>query len=85
MKQHILSGLDFQRSSVGDITLQKILYKKVMSPVKASQNLGLVFEIEMLGDLETCSDCNTWYHSYEMIPDLDGNNICRYCETYIGL
>jgi hypothetical protein len=50
------------------------------------EDLGIDYdELVDSGELgiEQCSHCNTW--STKLIPDLDGNPICRFCEDLIGL
>lgn len=64
--------------------LIKALYKKNTSVLEACKELGIEFEEEMLGDLERCTHCNIWYHSFELLPDQDDNDICKFCETHFG-
>lgn len=40
---------------------------------------------ELLGELECCTHCGIYYWSHELIPDLDDNQICRFCSNYYGL
>lgn len=49
------------------------------------EELGIEFSDEELEDLEQCTHCNIWWYSYELIPDLDENNICRFCESHYGM
>lgn len=50
------------------------------------EDLGLDYE-ELLesGDLgiSQCSHCNTW--SLNLVDDLDGNPICRFCVDLVGM
>jgi hypothetical protein len=55
-----------------------------MSVVDACRLLGVEFEDIELEDLEQCSSCGIWWYSYELTPDLDDNNICKFCETSYG-
>lgn len=55
-----------------------------MSIVDACRLLGIEFNPEDLEDLEQCSSCGIWWNSYELTPDLDDNNICKFCETNYG-
>lgn len=61
------------------------LYRTNTSIMTACENLGIEFDIDLLEDLETCTNCGVWWHSYELLPDLDDNNICKFCEGYYGL
>ncbi len=63
----------------------KEIYRTNKLPHKVCSEMGIEFEEELLEDLEQCSHCNIWWHGYELIPDLDGNNICKFCEGYYGL
>lgn len=67
------------------MALIDLLYRTNRSIMDACEELGTEFDIEMLEDLEACTNCNVWWHSYELIPDLDDNNICKFCEGYYGL
>lgn len=67
------------------MALVEELYRTNRSIRTACENLGIEFEADMLEDLEQCSHCNIWYHSFELLPDLDDNNICKFCESYYGL
>ncbi len=60
------------------------LYRTNQSIVNACLELGLEYEQDMLEDLEQCSHCSIWYHSYELMPDIDDNNLCKFCEEYYG-
>lgn len=60
------------------------LYRTKTSVVSACKLLGIQFDPEDLEDLEQCSSCNIWWHSYELMPDLDDNNICKFCENHYG-
>lgn len=64
--------------------LRKTLYRTSMSIVDACRLLGIEFNPEDLEDLEQCSSCGIWWNSYELTPDLDDNNICKFCETNYG-
>ena len=65
--------------------LVDILYRTNTSILHACEELGLEFQLEDLEDLEQCTHCNIWWHSYELLPDLDDNNICRFCSTHYGM
>lgn len=60
------------------------LYRTNTSIKDACEELDIEFRQELLEDLETCTHCSIWYHSYQLIPDDDGNNICKFCEGYYG-
>jgi hypothetical protein len=64
--------------------LTKHLYKTNKPIHRACKELDITFEEEDLEDLEQCSHCNIWYHGYELVPDLDDNNICKFCEGRYG-
>jgi len=60
------------------------LYRTNMSIQDACKLLGVEYDPEALEDLEQCSHCNIWWYSYELTPDLDDNNICKFCEITYG-
>lgn len=66
------------------MSLVSELYRTSKSVLAACKTLGISYESEDLEDLEQCSHCNIWWHSYELMPDLDDNNICRFCENTYG-
>jgi hypothetical protein len=50
------------------------------------EDLGIDYEELMDSEdigISQCSHCNTW--SLKLIPDLDGNPICRFCVDLIGM
>ncbi len=61
------------------------LYRTNASILDTCDRLEIDFSIDLLEDLEQCSHCNVWWHGYELLPDLDGNNICKFCESYYGV
>jgi hypothetical protein len=66
--------------------LVETLYRTNRSIVYACELEGIEeFDIEMIEDLEQCNHCNVWWHGYELLPDIDGNNICKFCESYYGM
>lgn len=65
--------------------LVDLLYRTNRNIIDACIELDVEFKEEMLEDLETCNSCGIWYHSYQLIPDDDDNNICKFCETHYGL
>lgn len=69
----------FDRNS--DSLIEK-LYRTNQSIQLACEELDVEFEEGMLGDLEPCTHCSVFWHSYELTPDEDGNNVCKFCETY---
>lgn len=60
------------------------LYRTNKTVIAACKTLGTSFEEDDLEDLEQCAHCNTWWHSFELMPDLDDNNICKFCERTYG-
>lgn len=58
------------------------LYRTNQSIALACEQIGVEFQEEMLGDLEACTHCGVFWHSYELTSDEDDNNICKFCETY---
>jgi hypothetical protein len=34
--------------------------------------------------IDQCSHCSVWHYQYKLREDLDGNNICGYCENLVG-
>lgn len=67
------------------MSLVDTLYRTNKTPHAACRELGIPFDREDLEDLEQCSSCGIWWHSYQLIPDLDDNNICKFCEDRYGL
>lgn len=69
--------------------LQQVLYRTNKSIPAALAELGVVLEETdintSLGDLQTCTHCNVWFHDHQLIPDLDDNQICSFCAGYYGL
>ena len=65
--------------------LVNYLYRTNNSIIKACEDLNIEFSSDLLEDLEQCSQCSTWYYSYELIPDQDYNNICKFCVVHYGL
>lgn len=61
------------------------LYRTNQNVLDTCEELGIEYNVDLLEDLEQCSHCNIWWHGYELLPDLDGNNICKFCEGYYGL
>ena len=47
----------------------------------------LDLDVPDLGELlvAQCNHCNVWHRNYTLVEDLDGNNICTYCEDLVGL
>jgi len=66
------------------MSLVKELYRTNTSIPDACKTLGIEFNPEDLEDLEQCSSCNIWWYSYELLPDLDDNSICKFCEVRYG-
>jgi hypothetical protein len=60
------------------------LYRTNTNIVDACRLLGIDYDEEDLEDLEACSLCNIWYWSYELTPDDDGLNSCKFCITHYG-
>jgi hypothetical protein len=65
--------------------LVDVLYRTNRVVGDACEELGIEFSEELLEDLEQCTHCNIWWYSYELIPDLDENNICKFCCGHYGL
>lgn len=50
------------------------------------EDLGIDYEeLTETGDLgiDSCSHCGLW--SLRLVPDLDGNPICRFCVDLVGM
>lgn len=60
------------------------LYRTNKSVLEACRTLGIHFDVEDLEDLEQCSSCGIWWFSFELSPDLDEANICKFCEVRYG-
>lgn len=69
--------------------LTDVLYRTNQSIANALLELDIhPTEIELeelLEDLAQCSHCNIHYWDYELIPDLDGLPICKFCSSYYGM
>lgn len=61
------------------------LYRTNQSIGSVCEELDIVFSDDMLEDLERCTHCSIWWFSYELIPDLDDNNICKFCQSHYGM
>lgn len=64
--------------------LTDYLYRTNTSIINACEDLGIEYDNEDLNDLEQCTSCGIWWWSYELAPDLDENNICKFCESNYG-
>ena len=58
------------------------IYRTNQSIALACEQIGVEFSEEMMGDLEACTHCGVYWHSFELSPDTDDNNVCKFCETY---
>jgi hypothetical protein len=65
--------------------LEKSLYRKKKSLLEACQEFGIPVEEADIPSIETCSNCSIWFRSTELIPDLDGNPICKVCNRFYGM
>ena len=64
--------------------LENRLYRRKVSLHEACEEFGIPVEDAQF-DLETCSHCSIWFKPGELIPDLDGNPICKVCNRFYGL
>lgn len=66
--------------------LVKELNNTRRSLVEVCEDLGIdsdeLMESDSLG-IQRCSHCGTW--SLKLVPDLDGNPICRFCVDLVGM
>ena len=65
--------------------LSSFLYRTKISIPDACEELGIEYNKDDLEDLSSCTHCGIWYWEYELIPDLDENNICKFCSQYYGM
>lgn len=64
---------------------ESAIYRKKITLLEACQQFGIPVEDCDIPNLETCSNCSIWFKSVELIPDLDGNPICKVCNRFYGL
>lgn len=60
------------------------LYRHKVTLREVCEEFGIEIE-DAVYNLETCSHCSIWFKPQELIPDLDGNPICRICNRFYGL
>lgn len=65
--------------------LEESLYRKKRTLLEVCEEFGIDVEDAEVLELETCSNCSIWYKMSELIPDLDGNPICKVCNRFYGL
>jgi hypothetical protein len=67
--------------------LAAALYRTNHSIERGCEEAGILsklFDDNMLEDLYQCTHCNVWWHDYELTPDDDDNEICKFCVNYYG-
>lgn len=65
--------------------IESALYRKKRTLLEVCQEFGIHIEDADISSLETCSNCSIWFKPIELIPDLDGNPICKICRRFYGL
>ena len=65
--------------------LESAIYRRKITLLEACTEFGITLEQADIPTVETCSNCSIWYKSAELIPDLDGNPICKVCNRFYGL
>lgn len=63
-------------------SLTDILYRTNRSIQDACLELNIEYNEEDLEDLARCDNCFIWYWGYELIPDVDNLNTCKFCDQY---
>lgn len=74
-----VSALDKDSSA-----LVAMLYRTNQSIKTACEDLEIEYQSEMTDGIEQCSHCSIWYYDHELIEDLDGNILCKFCEQWYG-
>lgn len=65
--------------------LERALYKTRKTVLAAATDSGIEYILDAEIGLEQCADCGIWLKPSELIPDLDGQGICKDCLTHYGL
>jgi hypothetical protein len=65
--------------------LERHLYKTRKTFRAACHEIGEDIEYACTPELETCTSCDIWLKSDELIPDLDGLPICKDCLSHYGM
>lgn len=65
--------------------IEEQLYRKKRTLLEVCHEFGIQPEDVDIPTLETCSNCSIWFKNTELIPDLDGNPICKTCQRFYGL
>lgn len=65
--------------------IEEALYRKKRTLLEVCEEFGIPVEDALIDEVETCSNCSIWFKSTELIPDLDGNPICKVCNRFYGL
>lgn len=65
--------------------IEEQLYRKKRTLLEVCEEFGISPEDADISILETCSSCSIWFKTTELIPDLDGNPICKTCQRFYGL
>lgn len=66
-------------------SIEQALYRKKITLLEVCESFGIPIEDAEIPHLETCSNCSIWFKSVELIPDLDGNPICKVCKRFYGM
>lgn len=65
--------------------LERTLYKTHKTVLEASRETDVEYILDAEITLEQCADCGIWLRPSELVPDLDGQGICKDCLTHYGL
>jgi hypothetical protein len=66
-------------------SLTETLYRTNRSILEVCNELDVEYDVEDLEDLARCDNCSIWYWEYELIPDTDGLNTCKFCDKHYGM
>lgn len=64
--------------------LESFLIRTRKTVIEGCDAVGIKIENAELNNIEECSSCGVWYSKKALIPDLDGNPICKVCYDYYG-
>lgn len=69
--------------------LESALYKTRKTLLEVCREFDIEYTLESVGfqkdlELDQCASCSIWLKQEELIPDLDGNEICKDCYKFYG-
>lgn len=65
--------------------LEKVLLRTRKTIREGCSEIDMKFEDAVIEHIQECSSCNIWFKKISLIPDLDGNPICKNCAAWYGM